>query len=570
MKKNLLLLISALTVCASAVAQNCSFDRQITTSDSVLCNGDSTLLAFPAVTVSAVDSVIPTPIVNNNGQDGNMFNVTAANSIRITYFEALIANTPNPTTQYYIYYKVGTHVGFENNAAAWTLLAGPLTVTPNAPNTMTVIPYTLNMVIPAGQTYAYYLTNTAAASNNNRYHNGTATGNVLSTNSDLTVYEGTGGAYPFGTFFNARPWEGIIHYDIPPTTYLWNTGATTTSISVQPSANTSYSCVATVNGLSCTIEDTIDITVNPLPVVALGNDTTFCSPGMMMLDAGNSGSLYAWCSGNTTQTLTASTSGAYCVTVIDPNGCVNADTISLTVNAQPFIAALGDSICEGSIGTMYATGSASVYNWNPGPLSGNVVTDSPVSTTTYTIVGTDANGCTDTTNAVMVVNPLSAIAISSFGTYCFDDQSVALTGTTPLGGSYSGPGVSNDSLYPSVSGVGTFNVTYTYTDANGCTSMDSSDITIDLCLGLNETETVAVSVYPNPMNQSAVITISNAAVLTDASFALYNVNGEMVRAISNIASHTVTMEREGLASGVYFYTLVNKGTVIGSGKIIVE
>lgn len=347
MKNNLLLLFVILLGCIQINAQTlCTFNQEIFTVDSVLCTGDSTTLSFNYGTGNPEDTVVSTPIVNNNGQDGNMFDITATNPILIRYFEGNIANTPNLNTEYFVYYKVGTHVGFENNPGAWTLISGPVTFAPNAPNTLSFIPVNVNIVIPAGQTYAFYLTNTSAVSNNNRYHNGTATGVILASNSDLTIYEGTGGAYPFGTFFNARPWEGTVHYE-NVVDYLWNTGATTSSITVQPLITTAYSVTATFPTLSCIVQDTINIEVNDLPVISL-NDATAC--GSITLDAGNPGSTYQWCSGETTQTITATQPGLYCVTVTNADGCTGSDSMTLTLNSQLLLdmTANGDPVSDGS------------------------------------------------------------------------------------------------------------------------------------------------------------------------------------------------------------------------------
>ncbi len=715
MKKILLFSGLFLLNLTAVKAQSCAFDSQITTSDSVLCAGDSTLLSFSAISGTPADTVLPTPVINNNGQDGNMFNITATNTIRVRYFEGLIANTPNPTTQYYIYYKVGTHVGFENNAAAWTLLAGPITVTLNAPPMMTVIPVTVNMVIPAGQTYAFYLTNTSAASNNNRYHNGTATGNVAATNSDLTVYEGTGGAYPFGTFFNARPWEGIIHYDYPPATYLWNTGETTPTISVQPSATTSYSCVGTVAGNGvCYVEDTITVLVNSNPVVALGNDTSICQGNTIQFDAGNAGT-YMWCGGETSQQITTGSAGSYCVMVSDANGCMGADTINLFINSLPTIVTTSDSICFGSTGTITASGSSATYSWNPGSFSGSSVSDSPANTTTYTVTALDVNGCsnmdsatitvlslptvaltsdviclnntalitasgssanyvwtpvnqsndsvwvspsatstytltatdvfgctttdsaivlvnslptlftlgdticngatgtvyasgsgtfyswnsgtwlgnlvydnpvststytvtsTDTNNcssiamATIVVNSLPVVSVSSFGTHCVDDAAFSLTGGSPAGGFYSGTAVSAGSFSPSTAGNGTHTVAYTYIDANGCASSDSGNVIIDACTGISSNSAATgVSVYPNPFHESATVSIDANTVLHNGIFTLYDITGKIVLEMKNVTSTTISINRNTLENGIYFYTFTDNGVVIGSGKIVVE
>jgi hypothetical protein len=716
MKKRLLLPFLFFIPFATVQAQVCAFDSQITTSDSVLCAGDSTVLSFVPLNGTPVDTVVPTPIVNNNGQDGNMFDITATNTIRVRYFEGNIANTPNLTTQYYIYYKVGSLVGSETNAAAWTMVAGPITVTPNAPNTLTVIPVNVNIVIPAGQTYAFYLTNTSAATNNNRYHNGTATGAVLATNSDLTVYEGTGGAYPFGTFFNARPWEGIVHYDYPPATVLWNTGATTNTITVQPGSTTNYSCVGTVMGApSCTVEDTITVQVNSNPVVALGNDAAICQGSSVTLDAGNAGATFSWCSGETTQAITTNNAGSYCVSVSDANGCIGSDTINVTVNSLPTIVASGDTICigeggmltasgstatylwspgafsgavvspyptattsftvtatdvngctaidsamimvnplpviqtsgdticinstavisaagnatsylwqpgnfstdtisvspaasstytvtatdvngcsiidsatvtvnalpsltvsgdticEGSTGTLSAGGSGISYAWDPGSFSGQTISDSPFSTTTYTVTSTDVNNCTSSSTVTMVVDPLPSVSVSSQGTHCLDDAPFTLTGGSPAGGIYSGAGISGTTLTPTAAGNGTHTVTYMYTDANGCSASDSSTVIINPCTGIiSNTSETGVTIYPNPFHESATLSVHKTAPLQNATFTLYDITGKIVLQMVNLTSTTISIDRNTLESGVYFYTLVDNGVEIGSGKLIVD
>ncbi len=641
MKKNLLLIIVLLWGYINSNAQSCGFDRQITTTDSVLCAGDSTLLTFNVINGTPADTVVPTPVVNNNGQDGNMFDITAINTIRIRYFEGIIANLPNPTTDYYIYYKVGTLVGSETNSAAWTMIAGPITITPNAPNAYTIIPVNVNIVIPAGQTYAFYLTNTAAASNNNRYHNGTATGNTLASNADFTIYEGTGGAYPFGTFFNARPWEGIVHYDYPPVTYLWSTGATTSSIMVNPAATMDYSCVAAVTALSCSVEDTITVQVNPLPALAL-RDTAICQGSSIAFDAGNAGASYTWCSGQTTQTINTGIAGMYCVSVTDASGCTNADTLNLMidplptvmasgdticagtagtlscsgiaamfiwypgaltgvmvndapaitttytvtatdingcsdtasasiyVNTLPVIATTNDTVCAGNNGTVTATGSNAAYTWNPGALSGASLSDIPATTTTYTVTALDANGCSATETATITVNPLPAVSVSSFGTYCIYNPDVILNSASPAGGIYSGAGITGDTLSLSTAGTGTHMITYTYTDANGCSSTNSASVIIDICTGIvSEQSEQNIHIYPNPFSTVATLSVDAGIVLKDAVFQLYDITGKKV--LEQIVNgSTVNIQRGQLENGVYFYRLMNNGTLAGSGKLVAE
>jgi hypothetical protein len=87
------------------------------------------------------------------------------------------------------------------------------------------IPLTLAVSVGAGERVAFYMTTTSTTIEN-RYHMGTAVGNVAASNSDVTVYEGTGNTYPFASATNPRHWEGRVHYTIPsgggggPTTNL--------------------------------------------------------------------------------------------------------------------------------------------------------------------------------------------------------------------------------------------------------------------------------------------------------------------------------------------------------------
>ena len=154
--------------------------------------------------------IMNTPYNSNNGQRGCMFDITATNAVTIRCFEAnLYAGT---TADYEIYYRPGTHVGFENNAAAWTFLGGQTGVTSAGTNLPTALNIPINILIPAGNTYSFYITNTFGAGTS--YTDGTAVGNFLAADANLTVFEGVGKSYPFGLTFNVRNFNGTIFYDL--------------------------------------------------------------------------------------------------------------------------------------------------------------------------------------------------------------------------------------------------------------------------------------------------------------------------------------------------------------------
>ena len=79
----------------------------------------------------------------------------------------------------------------------------------------------------------------------------------------------------------------------------------------------------------CVATDTITVTVNPLPIVDLGNDTTsICQGDSVLLDAGSGHTNYLWSTGDTTQTIYASTAGNYSVTVGNGTAVSNSNSLS--------------------------------------------------------------------------------------------------------------------------------------------------------------------------------------------------------------------------------------------------
>jgi len=116
--------------------------------------------------------------------------------------------------------------------------------------------------------------------------------------------------------------------------YQWSENGETisgaTNSSYQASSAGDFSVQVDSNGCSSS-SSTVTITVNPLPVIYLGNDTTVCDTSGLILDAGDGFAAYNWSTGATSQTIEVSTSGIYSTTVTDANGCSATDTINVTV-----------------------------------------------------------------------------------------------------------------------------------------------------------------------------------------------------------------------------------------------
>ncbi|MDP4963476.1 MAG: hypothetical protein NWQ55_00300, partial [Salibacteraceae bacterium] len=147
-----------------------------------------------------------------------------------------------------------------------------------------------------------------------------------------------------------------------------------------------------------------------------------------------------------------------------------------------FSASGSTTLCSGQSVTLLAdTGNLYEYQWlfNGSALPGQINTDyTAIQSGDYTLV-IDSLGCLDTATTVTVsLNASPNVTLSAFGTYCENAAPFVLTGGLPLGGTYSGPGVSAGVFNPSVAGPGSHPITYSYTNANGCEDSEFKFVTV--------------------------------------------------------------------------------------------
>ncbi|MFZ5554869.1 MAG: FG-GAP-like repeat-containing protein [Bacteroidota bacterium] len=163
-------------------------------------------------------------------------------------------------------------------------------------------------------------------------------------------------------------------------TYLWSTGATTSSITV--SAPGEYQVTITQSGNNCPgVSPTVTVTTSPdeTPTIAATGPTTICYGDQVVLDgpAGLAG--YSWSDGQTTEDAVVTQSGSYTLTIT--GSCQNwtSAPISVTVNSATAPSTTGDNIPAPGTGTITATGTS--ITWYDAATGGNVVgTGSPFTT----------------------------------------------------------------------------------------------------------------------------------------------------------------------------------------------
>jgi hypothetical protein len=197
----------------------------------------------------------------------------------------------------------------------------------------------------------------------------------------------------------------------PENTYLWNTGATTQSISAGISGG--Y-YVTVTNTLGCSVRSSsILVTINtPQQINILANDNIICIGETATLSAVGANT-YTWDSGSSTSSIIVSptiTTG-YTLSGTSLNGCPGiASTLTITVNSPQIINAVSndDTICLGETATLTATGAVT-YTWDTGPTTSSLII-SPSVTTIYTVNATDLNDCLNFDTITQFVDPCIGLA----------------------------------------------------------------------------------------------------------------------------------------------------------------
>lgn len=253
--------------------------------------------------------------------------------------------------------------------------------------------------------------------------------------------------------------------------YLWNTGASTSSFVVSPLVATTYTLTITASGCSAT--DQTVVNVSATLVADVGPDIAICNGSSINITA-TGGAAYLWNNGATTSTINVNPiiTSTYSVTV-GSAGCSATDEIIVTVNNVPVVNAGADqTICAGSTSTIGATGGGT-YLWSSGGETTSSISVSPAITTTYSLTVT-ANGCSDTDEVIINVNPLPIVLLNNDTTIC---SGTNITLTASGGSSYLwSSGSTGDSVSVSPNTTSTYSVTVT--DA-GCSVSDNVIITVN-------------------------------------------------------------------------------------------
>lgn len=209
--------------------------------------------------------------------------------------------------------------------------------------------------------------------------------------------------------------------------FVWNTGATTASLTINPATTTT---TFTVNGTNattdCSNSTTGIITVNALPLITSTSATVCAGQSATIMASG--ADLYSWNTGVSSANLSvnpATQTTSY--TVIGTNtvtGCNNSATGTIVVDDLPIVVSTSASVCEGQAATITASGADS-YVWSNGAITPSITINPVIANSTYTVVGLKSTtSCTNTATGTITANSIPTINV--------DSQTICEGGTASL------------------------------------------------------------------------------------------------------------------------------------------
>ncbi|HTA63003.1 MAG TPA: LamG-like jellyroll fold domain-containing protein, partial [Bacteroidia bacterium] len=330
-----------------------------------------------------------------------------------------------------------------------------------------------------------------------------------------------------------------------------NTGKITLADATGNGNNGTLNNFALNGNTSNWVDDAGMLSAKPIITSVVATNTAICIGATTTLTVNGNATTYTWnanATSATTTTVSITPANTDTYTVIGANNyCYAMDSVVVAVNALPTVSVTTTNsvVCDGAMITLSGAG-ASTYTWT-GAVVDNTSFTPAVGVDSYTVTGTDGNGCTGKAVQTVTVNALPTVTASATNmVICLGDMTT-LNGTGADTYTWTGSVVDGTPFSPSV-GVNSYTVTGTE-NINGCTNMAVQTVTVNtlptvtvnspsICVGSAATLIASGTATTYTWNTTATtLTIS----VTPTTPTDYTVSGTDANGCVNIATATVTV-----------------------------
>ena len=272
---------------------------------------------------------------------------------------------------------------------------------------------------------------------------------------------------------------------------------------------------------------------------------------------------------------TSSAVESYIVTYTLGETCSVSSKDTVNINSLPIVNSVADqTVCEGSdFSAISFTGTnGASYNWINNNISIGLPSNGTNDISSFIGTGTNLDGSVqvgiiDVTPSLdgclgepiqfsLRVQPLSDVTLANLSDKCIYDNAELLVGGLPLGGNYSGTGVSNNTFDPSTGGIGVHTINYSFTNANNCTNYASTTITVDDCASMNELfSNSLIRIYPNPTK--GILHVETEGYFT---YELTDTHGKVIKL--GESNEEAFLHFEKLDIGVYYIKIISSSNSV--------
>lgn len=305
----------------------------------------------------------------------------------------------------------------------------------------------------------------------------------------------------------------------------------------------------------CQATDSVSVTVFENPIAQAGADVEFCADEAPISLNANSTSVsvqYIWNDTDSLQQISVSNSGINTLKVIDINGCIGVDSVSVVFNPLPMVSlGVDQSICPENFPlTLENSSSVSgeTASWTTGETTNTIEINQAG---TFGLEITNSNGCVSSDEIIITEFNSPSLELGQDTLLCENHFPFEISATSSTSNLVWNTGATTSSI--EVSTAGNYFVTATSTD--GCTALDTIIISSDPCLNVIE-NSVFVSLYPNPVKETLTIQANQDM---NAYFEIIDATGK-VAITDKLKGKEKSISTLELSNGVYILSINAENT----------